>query len=159
VAGNTPDDSPGGFHCLINTNPVLAPLGNYGGPTQTMPPLHGSPAIDLGAPSAFATDQRGYPRLAGLATDIGAVEGIYVAAGPGELTNMTRLADGSFKFSFTNLTDGNFPVLATTNVTQPFSNWTRAGFATESPVGSGNFSFTDAGATSNPQRYYRVTSP
>jgi uncharacterized repeat protein (TIGR01451 family) len=37
-------------------NPLLAPLGNYGGPTQTMPPLPGSPAIDAGAtppPSAY----------------------------------------------------------------------------------------------------------
>ena len=29
-------------------NPVLAPLGNYGGPTQTMALLPGSPAIDAG---------------------------------------------------------------------------------------------------------------
>ncbi|MGL4398392.1 MAG: choice-of-anchor Q domain-containing protein [Luteolibacter sp.] len=51
----------------------LAPLGNYGGPTQTMPPLIGSPAIDPPFDSSFlATDQRGYPR--GSASDIGAVE-------------------------------------------------------------------------------------
>ena len=29
-------------------NPLLAPLGNYGGPTQTMALLPGSPAIDAG---------------------------------------------------------------------------------------------------------------
>jgi predicted outer membrane repeat protein len=61
----------------INAAPDLAPLGNYGGPTQTMPPLPGSPAIDSGSNSAtnqFATDQRGFPRLSGAGVDIGAVE-------------------------------------------------------------------------------------
>jgi PKD repeat protein len=61
----------------INAAPNLAPLGNYGGPTQTMPPLPGSPAIDAGSDAAtntFATDQRGYPRLEGRHVDIGAVE-------------------------------------------------------------------------------------
>ena len=47
----------------------LAPLGDYGGPTQTMPPLPGSPAIDAGGTTtAFDTDQRGYPRLSGSAS-------------------------------------------------------------------------------------------
>lgn len=54
--------------------PVLAPLGNYGGRTPTLPPLAGSPAIDSGSAALPATDQRGYPRLAGSAPDIGAVE-------------------------------------------------------------------------------------
>ena len=42
-------------------NPGLAPLGNYGGPTQTMPLLPGSPAIDAGNNAAIAgttLDQR-----------------------------------------------------------------------------------------------------
>jgi predicted outer membrane repeat protein len=42
---------------------LLAPLGNYGGPTETMIPLPGSPAICLISPStATGTDQRGDPR-------------------------------------------------------------------------------------------------
>src|SRR5262249_27854139 len=32
----------------LNQDPLLAPLGDYGGPTQTMPLLPGSPAIDAG---------------------------------------------------------------------------------------------------------------
>jgi uncharacterized repeat protein (TIGR02543 family) len=43
----------------------LAPLANYGGPTQTLIPLPGSPAICAGLasaiPSGLTTDQRGYP--------------------------------------------------------------------------------------------------
>jgi uncharacterized repeat protein (TIGR01451 family) len=40
---------------LLNVQPQLAPLGNYGGPTQTTPLLPGSPGIDAGAtPSPLA---------------------------------------------------------------------------------------------------------
>jgi len=43
---------------------VLAALGYYGGPTQTMIPLPGSPAICFITPSAATgNDQRGLPRV------------------------------------------------------------------------------------------------
>ena len=61
----------------LTNAPQLGPLGSYGGPAQTMPPLPGSPAIDAGSDSAtnlFAIDQRGYPRRAGQHVDIGAME-------------------------------------------------------------------------------------
>src|SRR5262249_47354220 len=69
TSGGSPADLSGTFyaasaHNLIGTggnvtngqngnivgvnNPLLAPLGNYGGPTQTMALLPGSPAIDAG---------------------------------------------------------------------------------------------------------------
>lgn len=55
---------------LNNTDPLLGTLGNYGGPTQTIPLLSGSPAIDSGNPNGctdglghlLKTDQRGKPR-------------------------------------------------------------------------------------------------
>jgi hypothetical protein len=55
---------------LNNTDPVLGTLGNYGGPTQTIPLRSGSPAIDAGNPAGctdgqghlLKTDQRGKPR-------------------------------------------------------------------------------------------------
>ena len=54
-------------------NPLLAPLGDYGGPTLTMALLPGSPAIDAGtATGAPAVDQRGFARIG--AVDIGAFE-------------------------------------------------------------------------------------
>ena len=37
---------------LNNTNPDLGTLGNYGGPTPTIPLLAGSPAIDAADPAA-----------------------------------------------------------------------------------------------------------
>ncbi|GAA5149458.1 hypothetical protein GCM10023213_47190 [Prosthecobacter algae] len=61
-------------------DPMLAPLGDYGGATQTLPPLPGSPARDPenGATTAplfpLNVDQRGQPRLQGARVDIGAVE-------------------------------------------------------------------------------------
>ncbi len=64
---------------IITSAPLLAPLGNYGGPTQTMPPLPGSPAIGAGVAGIPgypfpSTDQRGYPRTQNGLTDLGAVE-------------------------------------------------------------------------------------
>jgi hypothetical protein len=60
---------------MNNTDPKLGPIANNGGPTPTMALLPGSPAIDAGDTSlAPATDQRGFPRPAGLAADIGAYE-------------------------------------------------------------------------------------
>jgi CSLREA domain-containing protein len=54
-------------------NPLLAALGNYGGPTKTMALLPGSPAIDAGTSTgAPATDQRGKGRVGPV--DIGAFE-------------------------------------------------------------------------------------
>ena len=57
-------------------DPMLAALDFHGGPTRTMPPMPGSPAIDSGIPTANTppTDQRGLPRLVGGGLDIGAYE-------------------------------------------------------------------------------------
>ncbi len=60
---------------LINFDPLLAPLGNYGGPTQSLALLPGSPAINAGNNSgAPATDQRGITRPQQGTVDIGAFE-------------------------------------------------------------------------------------
>ena len=60
-------------------DPGLAPLGNYGGPTQTIALLPGSPAIGAGfmfdypgTSTPITTDQRGMPR--GSLVDIGAFQ-------------------------------------------------------------------------------------
>ncbi len=64
---------------LNGTDPLLGPLGNNGGPTQAMPLLSGSPAIDAAnCATGPATDQRGVPRPSGAGCDIGAFE----VAGP-----------------------------------------------------------------------------
>ena len=54
-------------------NPLLGPLQNNGGPTQTMALLPGSSALNAGSASgAPTTDQRGLPRVVNGLIDIGA---------------------------------------------------------------------------------------
>ncbi|PKO16592.1 MAG: hypothetical protein CVU39_07155 [Chloroflexi bacterium HGW-Chloroflexi-10] len=68
---------PAGSSCvdIIETDPVLGVLGNYGGYTQTIPLLPGSSAIDTGNnATCAATDQRGITRPQGAHCDIGAYE-------------------------------------------------------------------------------------
>ncbi len=75
---NLSSDSSCAFYApgsMNNTDPVLGPLTNNGGPTRTMALRAGSPAIDAGDSSAAPlSDQRGFPRPAGSAADIGACE-------------------------------------------------------------------------------------
>lgn len=80
IAGNNasddinsvPLDPASGFN-FIGGDPRLAPLGNYGGSTQTMALLPGSPAIDAGDPSDQSPDQRNVGVQNGR-RDIGAFE-------------------------------------------------------------------------------------
>lgn len=82
-----PANLPAGVACAASTAgganlcgvaaPGLGPLASLGGPTQTMPLLPGSPALDAGDnPGFLSTDQRGagFPRTVGAGTDIGAFE-------------------------------------------------------------------------------------
>ena len=59
-------------------DPLLGPLANNGGPTETMALLPGSPAIDTGSnaliPSGVTTDQRGLARIVNGTVDMGAFE-------------------------------------------------------------------------------------
>jgi predicted outer membrane repeat protein len=89
VAGNITTNAPGD-DCdgctssgtnLISTSssspsPMLGPLQNNGGPTETMMPLTGSPALNAGSGSTLPTDQRGFPRPtgSGVTSDLGAVQ-------------------------------------------------------------------------------------
>jgi hypothetical protein len=76
---------------VLVSNPRLGTLGDYGGPTQTMVLLPGSPAISAGStafiPAGITTDQRGVARTHGNSVDAGAVE-----AGPATLV-VTTLID------------------------------------------------------------------
>jgi hypothetical protein len=62
---------------LLDVDPMLGPLQDNGGPTETMALLPGSPAIDAGENSdAPEWDQRGpgFPRIVNAQIDIGAYE-------------------------------------------------------------------------------------
>ena len=95
--GNLSDDASCGFTAATSLNSTAAQLGvlaNNGGPTQTIAPLTGSPAIDQGVNTAaidangaaLATDQRGtgFPRISpsGGTVDRGAFEVTAVVVPP-----------------------------------------------------------------------------
>ena len=87
IIGNTTGSTGWVLSDLQNVNPVLSPLGNYGGMGMTHAVLTGSPALDAGQncvtdlscsannpPVAVAADQRGAARPFGASVDIGAFE-------------------------------------------------------------------------------------
>ena len=96
LIGNTSGSTGWVSSDLTGINPLLAPLGNYGGPTETLALLPGSPAIDAGnnslIPAGDTTDQRGasFPRVVNGTADIGAFESsgfsIAVTSGSGQST-------------------------------------------------------------------------
>ena len=93
VAANLEGDLYGptsGSNNFVGGNPMLAPLGYYGGPTQTMALLPGSPAIGKGKPvSGPVTDQRDFA-LDSPTPDIGAFQ-----TQPGIVVNATVDGQGS----------------------------------------------------------------
>jgi hypothetical protein len=70
VADSTDCELTGGAHDYFGVSPDLGPLRFNGGPTKTMLPVRGSPAIDGGNPAGchdsngnrITVDQRGFPR-------------------------------------------------------------------------------------------------
>jgi uncharacterized delta-60 repeat protein len=64
---------------------------------------------------------------------------------------------GAFRFSFSNVAQQAFTVLASTDLALPDSNWMEIGAATND--GAGIYQFTDSGATNYPRRFYKLSSP
>ncbi len=167
VAGNTATNAPdifgpfSGTNNLIGGNPLLAPLSNYGGLTQTMPPLAGSAAIDAGldsAAAAFITDQRGFPRQSGPHVDIGAVEAQLAPANNRPVLRQPRLQPGGgLGFSFSNVPNADFTVVVSTNLALPLNQWSILGPATQNSPGQ--YQFTDLTTTHSRTRFYQVISP
>ena len=135
---------------LNNTDPKLGPLADNGGPTLTMALLPGSPAIDAGDTAAApTTDQRGYPRHAGAAADIGAYE--YDSMLP------VLGINGSGASALDILVRGN------TN--RPFRLWTSPNLlnwqcVTTNQIGpDGTTLFQDNCGSGDSQQFYRATMP
>jgi hypothetical protein len=69
--------APGSTRNILGVDPLLGPLANNGGPTQTHMLLAGSPARGHGSlalASGLSTDPRGFPRSFYGSVDIGAVQ-------------------------------------------------------------------------------------
>ncbi|MEZ0300364.1 MAG: beta strand repeat-containing protein, partial [Candidatus Methylacidiphilales bacterium] len=109
-----------GSTSILGVDPLLAPLGNYGGPTQTHALLPGSPALNTGDTSltSATTDQRGtgFSRVVDGRADIGAFESrgftYTVASGSGQTAMLTQafapliLTVSALDPGLTNLTGG-----------------------------------------------------
>lgn len=80
-------------------NPLLGTLANNGGPTQTMAPQAGSPAINAATGTSPSTDQRGFSRNG--AADIGAFE---VQSSNANLASLV-LSEGTLDPSFASATE------------------------------------------------------
>lgn len=119
TAGGLPSDQ-------INTNPLLAPFANYGGPRFTFALLPGSPAINRGnTASPPATDNRGIGRTQLGVPDVGAYE--------------------SRGFTLTPVSGNNQSTLINTAFTNPLVLSVAAAFPIE-PVVGGRISFQVPGA-------------
>jgi hypothetical protein len=131
-----------------HTDPLLAPLGNYGGPTWCMALLANSPAIDDADPIDFpVTDQRGYVRPAGEGPDIGAYE--YGAAVAAPSLAMVSGA-GGMGVSFTALPTFTYRVQASTDL----KTWTDV--STIGPVAAETSTNQMVTPVKNGQCFFRV---
>jgi len=64
-------------HNVVDVNPYLSVVGNYGGANPTLVPFPNSPAICAGVATVDTTDERGYARPTGSCYDVGAVQTSY----------------------------------------------------------------------------------
>jgi hypothetical protein len=134
---------------FMNTDPLLGPLADNGGPTPTMALLPASPAVNGGdSKSCPPTDQRGVgrPQLGGC--DIGAFElpdGFYILA-------IQRTGPQSYRLSGLGIPNQSFRVEST----ESLGNWMDA---TSGVVDSqGRFGIeVDRGVQL--QRFYRIAAP
>ncbi len=114
-------DSLGPTDVYVALDALLGPLGNYGGPTETVPVLPGCPAIGAGTPLAgITTDQRGEPYAS--TPDIGA----YQEQG----FNITVVADSTPQSAATGSTFA-IPLAVTVTANDPVN-----------PVAGGQVTFT-----------------
>ena len=130
-----------------NTNPILGPLANHGGPTLTMSPMPTSPAIDASADDEYCsrTDQRGVPRPQGAHSDIGAVEATFLS--------IVKLADGDVRLSYAGIPGESY----TLEGKPAFSElWSAIETKPAGPGGSLQYSDLPGSAA---QRVFRVKSP
>jgi subtilisin family serine protease len=160
---NLTSDDGGGFLTStadqINTDPMLGPLEDNGGPTFTHALLPGSAAIDKGKNfSGSAADQRGLPRTmdspcianasGGDGTDIGAFEVQQPCPLAVSLGNF-GVVSSQFRFDIAGGSNQVVVVEASTNLV----SWTALATNT---LGAAPLRFIDPGWTNFQHRFYRV---
>jgi hypothetical protein len=139
-----------------NTDPLLGPLADNGGPTATMALLPGSPAIDTAA-VAFcpAIDQRGRMRPYGAGCDIGAFEAAPSTA-PGRTNALTieRWGPERFRVVFAGQAGDTWRVLQSTDLP---GHWMP--YSTNTVAASGFFDFVITNTPLSPFRFFQTERP
>ena len=131
-------------------DPMIGPLANNGGLTETCALLSGSPAIDAITDGSYpVTDQRGFSRPFGSAGDIGAVEyysGAFIIHSLTPNNNKWQIAGIGFPSTA-------YRLQASTDL----KNW----FTVETNVtdNTGSFESADATATNSASQFYRISVP
>jgi fibronectin-binding autotransporter adhesin len=155
-SNNLIEDGSGALPDTLVGDPLLGPLADNGGPTQTMALLPNSPAINAGmAISGITTDQRGVTRPQGLGWDIGSYER-QAAAAALTSTSYEYETRQAVTFSFNN----------DASVTFARSSFTLQNLTTNQTISptAGTFSFNAVGTQASlvltnllPDGNYRVT--
>lgn len=140
-------------------NPLLGPIQNNGGATDTMALLDGSPAIESGNRSVLTIDQRGEPRpsddpvlgnqTGGDGSDIGAYERAFA-----RITAIARSGSSNVIVSFRGTTGKRFQLQRRFLMTDP---WQADPFAPNTTTAtSGVSQLTDIHADAATKIYYRI---
>ncbi|MDY6783022.1 MAG: choice-of-anchor Q domain-containing protein [Cyanobacteriota bacterium] len=140
---------------IVNPDPGLAPLGDYGGSTQTHALLPGSPALNAGnnalIPPGVTTDQRGAERILNETVDIGAFESQGFSLVPIDGDNQSTTVDTVFATNLRvqlieNFTQSPLPFAGLNITFTPPTSGASGSFSTN------NIATTDASgiATANP---------
>jgi len=143
---------------LLTGNALLAPLGNYGGPTQTMALLPGSLARNATTGSAITSDQRGFA-IFGTA-DLGAYE---AQLGPIAATTVNEdAATGAMAFSVGNVgtlsaSSGNTVLVPSGNIALGGSGPDRTLAATPAPDANGSATLTVTDSLSGETQTFVLT--
>lgn len=146
---NICSDSSASFTAPTSRNsidPLLGPLANNGGPTLTMFPLPGSPAIDAGSYAAWPDiDQRGVHRPQGTRADIGAVEAAFLI--------LHRQANDRVLPFYSGITGESYTLETTARFGEPW-------FVVETLLANTKGAVTYSSIShSNTQQFFRVKSP
>jgi len=76
---------------------------------------------------------------------------------PIALTNLNVQNGGAFQLSFTNTPGSLFNTFVTTNLAEPFANWSWLGEVPE--ISPGQYQFTDTQGATKAESFYTITSP
>jgi hypothetical protein len=160
VAGNSPSGSDvvndsgtegnSGGNLIGVTGLNLAPLGNYGGPTQTLLPLPGSAAICAGTSAnanGLTTDERGFPRTVTYGStacvDSGAVQSNYALTFTTEPPSIVAFNEPIYPAPVVRLTESGIAATTATNSVSITDTASLVSGTTSATLSTGSASFSN----------------